>query len=89
LWKVTGKPKASVPVLIGALKENKYIQSNPGATDGRILAARILSQMGTDAKEAVPALIERLHSAERNLAREAGEALKKIDPQEADRHGIH
>ena len=63
-----GKP--AVPELTAALKE--------GPVNVRIKAADILGGIGSDASEAVPALMEAAKDPDKGVSRAANEALKKV-----------
>jgi RNA polymerase sigma factor (sigma-70 family) len=92
LWKID-QHRAAVPALCAALKDKD-------ATT-RYRAAEVLGELGPGAKGAVPALVEALRDdgvAEfadksgigeaRPVSWMAGQALKRIDPATARKHGI-
>jgi RNA polymerase sigma factor (sigma-70 family) len=92
LWNIDRHPTA-VPALCAALKDND--------ASTRYRAAEILGQIGPGAKDAVPALVEALRDTGRAeftdpsgatevrpVSRMAGQALKRIDPAAARRHGV-
>lgn len=51
-------------------------------------AAKALGQLGTAAKDAVPALIETLKDENGDVRQDAAIALKKIDPEAAKKAGL-
>jgi HEAT repeat protein len=51
-------------------------------------AARLLGEMGPAAREAVPNLVAALQDPITGIRREAGDALKKIDPEAAAHAGV-
>jgi hypothetical protein len=77
---VKGPPETVVPFLIGCL--------NRKSTDDRAAAATALAESGSAAKSAVPALLECFKNDEKEVAKIAAAALKKIDPQAAAQAGI-
>jgi HEAT repeat protein len=66
-----------VPNLIKALKND--------SPDVRAQAAGFLGEFGSDAKEAIPALLEACDDEDEAVRTNARRALKKIDPEEAKR----
>jgi HEAT repeat protein len=54
----------------------------------RIRALQVLSEIGEDASEAVPAVREALKDADEKVRRTAGEVLKRIDPKAAKEAGV-
>jgi HEAT repeat protein len=48
----------------------------------------MLGKIGPEAKDAVPALVEGLKNNETIVRWEAGRALKKIDPEAAEKAGL-
>ena len=54
----------------------------------RLLAARFLGEMGSEARAGVPALIVAARDSDPELARAASDALKKVAPDEAAKAGI-
>jgi RNA polymerase sigma factor (sigma-70 family) len=92
LWKIS-QHKETVPALCAALKDED--------ASTRYRAAEVLAEMGPAAKRAVPALVEALKdngvaefgdksgaSEARSVSQMAGQALKRIDPATAKKHGI-
>ena len=68
-----------LPVLTAALTdENLYVRRD---------AARAWGAFGAEAREAVPALLERLSDKEPSVRKAAADALKKIDPEAAAKAG--
>src|SRR5579862_1556313 len=75
------REKTTLSALIEGLEQKPY-------KDLRRLAARYLGEMGVEARAAVPTLVAAAKEADAELARAAGEALKKVAPDEAVKAGI-
>jgi beta-lactamase regulating signal transducer with metallopeptidase domain len=75
--------KSAAPALIEALR----LKGGAFYGDVRPLAAKMLGEIGPDAKKAVPALLEMLKDEDAEARKEARDALKKIDPKEAEKTG--
>jgi HEAT repeat protein len=70
-----------LPALVEGLEQKPYKEL-------RRLSARFLGEWGAEAKAAVPALVAAARDADADLARVAGDALKRVAPHEAARAGI-
>lgn len=90
IWRICGDASNTVPVLIRGVRE---ASSPPVAR----IAVRVLGEMGPQAKDAVPALLEILSSDARlqqldpqpnELRREITNALSKINPDAALEPGV-
>jgi HEAT repeat protein len=66
------RDKAMLPALLEALRQPAY-------QDLRLAAARVLGDLGKDAQEAAGALREAAQDKDRDVARAAGDALKRVD----------
>jgi HEAT repeat protein len=80
LWKIEPKNDATIPALIRCLRGQDL--------DNRREAAWMLSHIGPDAREAVPALLAALSDPASLDRARVTDALKKIDPQAAARAGV-
>jgi len=69
---------AAVPVLVALLRDPE--------PDVQWWAASLLGWIGSEAKSAVPALIEAIESPDRMVADAAFQSLEKIDPLTATKH---
>jgi len=54
----------------------------------RIVAASGLARFGTNAQEAVPALVQMLNDNNPRVRREAGDALNEIAPKAGSKTGV-
>jgi len=72
--------RTGVAPLVAALKDPSPLV--------RARAITFLAEMGPMAKAAVPALVEVYKGNDAQLAHRAGEALKKIDPEAAQKAGV-
>ena len=79
LTRIQLDPEIAVPVLMKALGED----------DLRALSLKALSNYGTRARSAVPALLEILHDPHRPHSRDVADALRSIDPDAALNAGMH
>lgn len=80
LGKIHSFPEIAVPLLASLLQhEDVFIRSN---------AAMSLAEFGPQAKSAVPQLLKAILDPDENVARPAGFALKRIDPEAATKAGI-
>ena len=76
VWKITGRAELVLPHLLEAVEGRNR--------SARVLAIRLLGEMGPAAKPAVPSLLK-LQALSLTLRREVGEALQRIDPSQAVR----
>jgi HEAT repeat protein len=89
LWHMGEEKEKMMALILDILKEKEYAgrKRDPDAAFIRFHAAQALGEIGPDAKAAVPILIELL-GAEEDVMKGVPKALKKIDPEEAAKHGI-
>jgi HEAT repeat protein len=80
-WKVDDKNAKALALLTDAVKDRS------AATDARMQAALALGELGEDAKEAAPALLEALRDRNATVRNYAETALKKVDPEAARKAG--
>jgi HEAT repeat protein len=76
LWKLTGDTERAIPILIEGLQDHFTYYRN---TDIRRLAAETLSEMGTKAQIAVPALKVALNDGQASVRIAATNSLKQIE----------
>jgi HEAT repeat protein len=81
VWKVGGRPEKAVAALVDCLKDPTYAGL-------RSRAAGNLGAIGADAKAAAEVLREALKDRDQYVRFAAAEALRKIDPDAADKAGI-
>jgi HEAT repeat protein len=80
LWQITGDTNTTLPVLIDALrKQQGYFRTR---------AADKLGEMGSAARSAVPALLEKRHDPDLGVRAAVIRAVQKIDPEAAAREGL-
>ena len=72
-------------LMVSALKEG--LEQKP-YKELRLLSARYLGEMGAEAKGVVPMMLAAAKDSDPEVARAAGEALKKVAPEEAAKAGI-
>jgi len=85
LWEISKERKATIPVLVSALQE-PTVRGKPSVAQE---AAFVLGRMGSEAKVAVPALIESLNHQDPYVRDAAADALRRIDPSAATKVGIN
>jgi HEAT repeat protein len=78
LWKVSGDAGRAVPALAARL----------GDPSSRDAAVQALYRIGAKAKAAVPALLAAVKDKNRLFRGSVAMALRKIDPQTADKAGV-
>ena len=86
LWRIDPK---QAPVIVGALIEPL---DNPNATSANLFSvtqgAKLLGEIGTDARSAVPSLIKLLKHPYPPASSAAAKALVQIDPEAAAKAGV-
>jgi HEAT repeat protein len=80
-WKVDGKNPKAFAVLTDALKDRT------APADARTQAALALGELGEDARDAAPVLLEALRDRNPTVRAVAETALKKVDPEAARKAG--
>jgi HEAT repeat protein len=67
-----------------AVREWLVTALRDGTPDQRLQVIRALGDMGADAREFIPELVDALDDDDRRIRDAAAEALEKIDPDEAE-----
>jgi len=75
------REKTMLSALVEGLEQKSY-------KNLRLLSARFLGELGTEAGAGVPGLIVAAKDSDAEVARSAGDALKKVAPDEAAKAGI-
>jgi HEAT repeat protein len=84
VWKIEQKPEEVVPVLLAAMKDESGGGSESAA---RQRAIQYIADIGSQAKEAFPVVLE-IWKSDSNNRKLAATALKKIDPKGAAKEGV-
>jgi HEAT repeat protein len=74
------EPQQVVPALVNALSDTNWFT--------RLMAAKGLGHLGTNAQQAAPALVPMLSDPNAMVRRGATYALKAIDPEAAAKAGV-